>query len=116
MAATVKGTAYIVGIGSVALTNYIPVEFTKETSEASELVRDGDGVAKARVIKDTEDRYTVRGNYSTLPTLAAGTVVTLTLDVGGTVGIYVETVRRTRNEGVAVVELTGIKQAGFTYS
>lgn len=117
MAATVQGTAYIVGIGSTALTNLEPVSYTKEEVEVSKVVRDGHGAAKARVIKDTLIRYTFSGPYSTaVAGVAAGAAITFTDDAGGSITGYCESRRQTRSEDEAILEFTVVKEAGITYS
>ena len=116
MAATVKGTAYIVGIGSTALTNVLPVTYKVSGTEDAVVVRDGHGVAKARVIKSTTRTYTVTGNASTLPTIAAGSVATLTLAQGGTVVIYVTQGTKERSEDATLVTFVGVKESSITYS
>ena len=119
MAATVKGTQYSVGVGTVTLaevgtqgTSSFPVEYSSETGEVSEVVRDGDGAAAARVIKDTFVRYTIRLNYTAAASvIAAGSLLTL----NGT-KVYVESTRVSRSENPAIMEITAVKEAGITYS
>jgi len=89
MAATVKGTAYIVGIGDVALTNLVPITYKEETVEVSSVVKDGHGAPGARVIKDTAKRWTVTGNYTALPDVTEGTTVTFLDDAGASTVAHV---------------------------
>ena len=117
MAATVQGTAYLVGIGSVAFTNLIPVTYKEETFEVSSVIKDGHGAPAARVIKDTGVRWTVTGNYSTaVPAITEGATVTFTDDTGATIAAHVETTDNERTEDPGTFSFTCVLEASITYT
>jgi hypothetical protein len=115
MAATVQGAQITVGVGSAALTGFVVLKYTNESTMKEQYVNDGDGKPMSVVNKQAIRTLTISGNVTTMPTLKAGDVATITDDGGATVKARIISAPRKRDENPAMVDVNAVAD-GVAYA
>jgi len=106
MAATVQGAQITVGVGSAALTGFVVLKYTNESTMKEQYINDGDGKPMSVVNKQPIRRLTISGNVTAMPTLKAGDTATITDDGGASVTALITSAPRKRDENPAMVEVS----------